>query len=102
MPPWGRRGGGVGPGAVGLHVMALPGNRPGPRQTCMRTLIATAAGLAGFALYVMAAVTLADFLPAFWPVQAAYFVAAGTLWVIPARWLMLWAAGMTGKRRTAA
>jgi len=68
----------------------------------MRTLIATVAGLLGFALYVMAAVALADRVPAYWPVQALYFVAAGTLWVIPARWLMLWAAGMTGRPGEAA
>ena len=62
----------------------------------MRTLIAGVVGLVGFALYVMVVVALADRVPAFWPVQALYFLAAGTLWVLPARWLMLWAAGMIG------
>jgi Protein of unknown function (DUF2842) len=68
----------------------------------MRTLVAAVIGLLGFVLYVMAAVALADRVPAFWPVQALYFVAAGTLWVVPARWLMLWAAGMIGTGRRAA
>jgi len=27
-----------------------------------------------------------------WLLQIPYFVLAGTLWVLPARWLMFWAA----------
>jgi hypothetical protein len=26
-----------------------------------------------------------------WAVQALYFLVAGVLWVVPARWLMIWA-----------
>jgi hypothetical protein len=58
-----------------------------------RILIATIVGLAGFVAYVVAAVTLADSLsPMHWAVQLVFFLVAGTLWVIPARSLMLWAA----------
>ena len=58
-----------------------------------RIPIATAVGLLGFASYVVVVVTLADRLTsAPWPVQALYFVVAGSLWVFPIRWLMLWAA----------
>lgn len=58
-----------------------------------RILPATTVGLAGFVAYLAAAATLFDDVAsAHWAVQALYFVAAGTLWVIPARWLMLWAA----------
>jgi hypothetical protein len=58
-----------------------------------RVLIATLAGLVGFILYVTAAVTLADPVQRLhWSVQAMYFLAAGLLWTIPARWLMYWAA----------
>ena len=28
-----------------------------------------------------------------WPVEAIYWCVAGLLWVVPVRWLMLWAAG---------
>ena len=57
-----------------------------------RILIAVVVFLLGFALYVMAAVALADHVRSPWPLQFAYFVVAGTLWVLPTRWLMLWAA----------
>jgi hypothetical protein len=58
-----------------------------------RVLIATLVGLVGFVLYVAAAVTLADPVERLhWSVQALYFLAAGLLWTIPARWLMYWAA----------
>ena len=58
-----------------------------------RVLIATLAGLVGFILYLAAAVTLADPVQRLhWSVQAMYFLAAGLLWTIPARWLMYWAA----------
>ncbi len=57
-----------------------------------RPLIATLLGLLGFILYVMAAVTLADRIEPQWAVQLGYFIIAGTAWVLPARWLMLWAA----------
>jgi hypothetical protein len=58
-----------------------------------RTLIAAVAGLAGFLVYVVATITLADrIMSAHWAVQALFFLVAGVLWVIPARALMLWAA----------
>ena len=51
-------------------------------------------GIAGFWLYVMIAVALADRLQGLhWAVTALYFAAAGVLWVVPVRWLMYWAAG---------
>jgi hypothetical protein len=40
--------------------------------------------------YVAATVTLVDVLPAYWLVQAVYFLIAGVAWVFPVRWLMLW------------
>jgi len=40
--------------------------------------------------YVAAAVTLVDWLPGHWAVQAVYFLVAGVVWVFPVRWLMLW------------
>lgn len=58
-----------------------------------RVLIASLAGLAGFVAYVVAAVTLADPVGRLhWAVQALYFLTAGLLWTVPARWLMYWAA----------
>jgi len=58
-----------------------------------RILIATIVGLVGFVAYVVAAVTLADYLsPMHWAVQALFFLVAGTLWVLPIRSLMYWAA----------
>ena len=62
-----------------------------------RILFATILGLAGFLAYLIAAVTLYDVVAArHWAVQAAYFVVAGTLWVVPIRSLMLWAARAPG------
>ncbi len=59
-----------------------------------RIWIASLAGIAGFCLYVMGAVALADRLAGLpGAVSALYFAVAGVLWVIPARWLMYWAAG---------
>ena len=56
-----------------------------------RKLIASLLGLSGFVAYVVIAVTLADYVTqANVIVQTAYFLAAGLLWTIPARWLMLW------------
>jgi hypothetical protein len=58
-----------------------------------RVPLATIVGLVGFAAYVVGVVTLADQIrPMNWLVQALYFLVAGIAWVIPARWLMLWAA----------
>jgi len=58
-----------------------------------RILVASVLGLAGFLAYLVAAVTLYDAVAALnWALQAAYFVVAGTIWVIPMRSLMIWAA----------
>jgi hypothetical protein len=59
-----------------------------------RILTATLLGLGFFLFYVIAAVSLADWLsPMHWAFQFLYFALAGTLWVFPIRWLMIWAAG---------
>jgi hypothetical protein len=59
-----------------------------------RIPIAIVAGLVGLALYIAAAMVLADdVLGWHWALAALYFVIAGSLWVLPMRWLMLWAAG---------
>ena len=59
-----------------------------------RKLIASLLGLAGFIAYVVAVVTLADRVTeANVIVQVAFFLVAGVLWTIPARWLMLWSVG---------
>jgi hypothetical protein len=51
------------------------------------------AGVAFVLLYVAAAVMLPDRLPRMNPLlEAIYWGVAGILWVIPIRWLMLWAA----------
>ena len=56
-----------------------------------RKWIAALLGLAGFVAYVMIAVTLGDHVAdTNVLVQTVYFLAAGLLWTIPARWLMLW------------
>jgi hypothetical protein len=59
----------------------------------MRILLAVLIGLTGFVAYVAVAVVLADAVQRLhWAVQALYFLAAGVLWTLPARWLMIWAA----------
>jgi hypothetical protein len=58
----------------------------------IRIAVAVCLGLVGFVAYTVAAISLVDILPAQWALQFLYFVIAGSLWVIPARWLMLWAA----------
>ena len=55
-----------------------------------RPVAATLMGIVFIILYIAAAITLPDFLPQQWAVQAVYFVIAGVVWVIPVRWLMLW------------
>jgi hypothetical protein len=43
---------------------------------------------------VAAAVILPERMPRMpWPLEALYWCVAGLLWVVPVRWLMLWAAG---------
>jgi hypothetical protein len=56
-----------------------------------RIPLAIVIGLAGFAAYVGVVVALADrVVGAHWLVQLVYFLVAGMLWTLPARWLMLW------------
>ncbi len=58
-----------------------------------RIWIAILFGLAGFVAYVGGAVALADRVIALhWALQLAYFLLAGTLWALPAHYLVLWAA----------
>jgi hypothetical protein len=58
-----------------------------------RTPVALAAGLAGFAAYLAIAVVLADRIIGLgWAAEAAYYLAAGLLWIVPAYFLMRWAA----------
>lgn len=58
-----------------------------------RVFFASVIGVLGFLAYLVAAVTLYDAVATLnWALQAAYFVVAGTIWVIPIRSLMLWAA----------
>lgn len=60
-----------------------------------RVPIAVVGGLVGLAAYIGAAATLADRLAGMhWAVQGLYYALAGSLWVFPVRWLMLWAARM--------
>ncbi len=62
-----------------------------------RTPIAVVAGLVFFVVYIAIAMVLADVvLPMHWWIQIIYFVIAGALWVMPVRWLMLWAVHQRG------
>jgi hypothetical protein len=59
-----------------------------------RKLIASLAGVLGFIGYIMLAVVVADHLPFDGVImQTVYFLVAGLLWTLPARWLMLWSVG---------
>ncbi len=60
-----------------------------------RVPIAVVLGLAGFVAYLALAVVIGDqVVRAHWAIQALYYLVAGSLWVLPARWLMYWAAGL--------
>ena len=61
--------------------------RPNPRA-----LIAVAVLLVGLAVYTAVVVTLADYLPEHWAVEAIYPLIMGLLWVWPAIALFRWAA----------
>lgn len=53
---------------------------------------AAVAGVLFVLAYMVAVTTLPDVLPPMhWTVEAVYWLAAGTLWVLPVRWLMFWA-----------
>ncbi len=67
-----------------------------------RTLFGLLVGLLGLALYVGAAVALADrVIGTHWTLEALYYLVAGVAWALPANWLMLWTA-RGGARREAA
>ncbi len=58
-----------------------------------RTPIAILTGLIGFFFYLAAVLAIGDHVQHLhWAIQAVYFVIAGSIWVMPIRWLMLWAA----------
>jgi hypothetical protein len=58
-----------------------------------RPAIALIAGLAGFLLYVVLVLLVADwFRHLHWAVEMLFFAAAGIAWVWPAKRLMVWAA----------
>lgn len=67
--------------------------RPGPAYIgqMSRIPIAIAAGLIGFFIYLAVVVVMADTVQTLhWATQAVFFVIAGSVWVIPIRWLMFW------------
>lgn len=78
---------------------AAPIVQHGRRQPCYgvamsRITAATLAGLLFVAAYVVAAIALPDLLPRLpWSLEALYWLVAGTAWVFPIWWLMLWAVG---------
>jgi len=50
------------------------------------------AGILFVFAYIGAAVVLPEHVGRMpWPVEAVYWCVAGLLWVLPIRWLMLWA-----------
>lgn len=58
-----------------------------------RIPVAIAAGLVGLVVYLAVILELADIVLRWhWALQALYFVAVGTIWVFPIRWLMYWSA----------
>ena len=108
VPGWGMPGciaRGAGPQPPGLvqppHAAGCPGAaarpalRPAPMsRPISRGPIAAAAGLLFVLVYVVGVTTLPDLFPRLhWALEALYWVVAGTVWVFPVTWLMLWAAG---------
>jgi Protein of unknown function (DUF2842) len=66
---------------------------PAIDRSMSRVPLTVCLGLVGFVAYAVGAVTLADAVAGLhWGLQALYFVAAGTAWVRPAHYLILWAA----------
>ena len=56
-----------------------------------RPTLATIAGIIFVILYMVAVTTVPDLLGRMhWTLEALYWCAAGLLWVLPVRWLMLW------------
>lgn len=58
-----------------------------------RKLLALFLLLPGLLAYVLGAIVIADFLPAHWLVDLAYFIVAGVAWAFPAMVLLNWAEG---------
>ena len=56
-----------------------------------RPFAAALMGVVFIIVYIALAITLPEMLPRQWAVQAVYFLVAGVVWVVPVRWLMLWA-----------
>lgn len=46
--------------------------------------------MAGMAIYIVAAVVLADYVPDHWAAQLAFFAVAGVAWALPLRGLLRW------------
>lgn len=46
--------------------------------------------LPGIAVYLTAAMILADRVPDIWLLKLVYFLVAGLVWAFPARYLMRW------------
>lgn len=69
-----------------------PRRASGKSRRMSRTTLAVPLGLFGFLLYLGAAAALADHvIGRHWALQALYYLVAGTVWVVPARALLLWA-----------
>jgi hypothetical protein len=60
-----------------------------------RSLIAVFAIIGGLAVYALAAMLLAEMLPPYWPLQAAFFAVAGLVWIVPAARIIRWGVGGT-------
>jgi hypothetical protein len=58
-----------------------------------RSLIAIAAIIGLLFVYALAVMLLAELLPAYWPVQTAFFTVAGLVWVVPAAGFVRWSVG---------
>ena len=64
-------------------------------QGMKRTPIAIIAGIVGLFVYAIIVLKIGDVVQTMhWGLQAVYYTLAGSLWVLPIRWLMLWAAHM--------
>jgi hypothetical protein len=62
-----------------------------------RSAIAALAGIAGFLLYVVVVVLVADHVMALhWTIEFVFFAVAGIAWVWPAKWLIAWAVRARG------
>ncbi len=56
-----------------------------------RKPIAVLGGCVFILVYIIAVITLPDHVgPIHWALQALYWAIAGSVWVFPIRWIMLW------------